>query len=215
MKTEILHAMKATAIPEGSSGRWTIHRLNAAKPICTVRDQKPYVLPAGVYTQLLCWTIEQIELRLSGAPAIGECVMEDSPPELQKHLQFALSAFGRVLVTGLGLGCVVRGLLANPKVKHVACIERDPDVLRLVQPHMPTDRLTIIVGDAVEWCANTDQTFDCAYHDIWSDPDTGEKDLQVNHMDMICTLRLKSVKLQAAWNFPRYFRKLMRTEGVI
>jgi hypothetical protein len=36
--------------------------------------------------------------------------MNDFPQELKKHLDFVLRARGRVLVTGLGLGCVVRGL---------------------------------------------------------------------------------------------------------
>lgn len=44
---------------------------------------------------------------------------------------------GHVLVAGLGLGLIVYALAANPKVKSITVIEREPDVIELVGHHLP------------------------------------------------------------------------------
>jgi hypothetical protein len=54
----------------------------------------------------------------------GDVVMEDTPREIKKHLPILMNAFGKVLVTGLGLGCVVRGLLSRPAVKQIDVVEK-------------------------------------------------------------------------------------------
>ena len=54
-----------------------------------------------------------------------------------RHLPIWLSARGRVLVTGLGLGCVVRGLLASTCVTHVDCIEIDRYICLVVGEEFP------------------------------------------------------------------------------
>ena len=136
----------------------------------------------------------------------GEVVMEDTPFELNNHLDFMLKAKGHVLVTGLGLGCVIRGMLANGHVDHVTCIERSQDVLDLVAPHMPaTDRLEIIKADALEWTKGTTQRFDCAWHDIWTDRDVGEPHLAQSHTSLIKNCAPK-VNFQGAWAYPRLAR---------
>lgn len=134
--------------------------------------------------------------------------MEDTPFELKKHLSFMLQAHGRVLVTGLGLGCVVRGLLANPNVDHVTCIERSSDVLKLVEPYMPQDRLTIIQADALEWTKTNKERFDFAWHDIWTDRDQGEPHLDLWHTHLIFNC-LDKVGRQGAWNYNRTARRLI------
>jgi len=136
--------------------------------------------------------------------------MDDSDRELRTHLDFMLRAKGRVLITGLGLGCVVRGCLANPAVEQVTCIERDQSVLKLVAPYMPkTPRLEIIKADALKWCEATEEKFDCAWHDLWSDPDKEEPHLQVNHSHLLAMLADK-VGYQGAWAFPREQKRLWR-----
>ena len=97
-----------------------------------------------------------------------EVVMEDSVQELRRHLPIFRHGHGRVLISGLGLGCVVRGLLMKPEVAHI------DDVVEIEQriiEHFGAEfadnpRVTIRHGDAltVKWPAST--RWDVAWHDI-------------------------------------------------
>lgn len=134
----------------------------------------------------------------------GECVMSDDPRELRKHLPILLNASGRVLVTGLGLGCVVRGLLAcRSRVTHIDVVEIDRDILDMVAAEFAgIPWLTIHHGDAltIDWPAGT--KWDFAWHDIWHEkPDT-----QVLHAQLLA--RYESMAgAQGAWGFPRYMKR--------
>lgn len=212
LRHQILNAAKATAIPEGAKGLWHIRKFTLSKAITAPKDGKLVSVPKGTYTQLWRWTHQTIQERLDGKHGEpGELVMTDSPDELNTHLNFMLRARGRVLITGLGLGCVIRGCLANPNVQHIVCIERDPDVIRLVKPHMPTDRLTILQAEAVSWCANNlpRQRFDCAWHDLWSDPDKNEPHLALIHSNLFVRCH-RAVTFQGAWAFPKVQKILWR-----
>ena len=102
----------------------------------------------------------------------GELWMSDTPDEIGDHLgaiHEAEARGGRVLVNGLGLGMVVKALLAMPNVTHVDVVEIDPDVIALVGPAYASDRCTIHLADAheIEWPSDTRWTV--AWHDIWPD----------------------------------------------
>jgi hypothetical protein len=204
---EILQAMPACAIPEGHSHLWFVNKLRIHKPIAKLRMGKRVILLAGTYTFLTRLT----EDTLYNQPP-GEVVMEDTPFELRTHLNFALRARGQVLVTGLGLGCVVRGLLANPNVTHVTCIEKSPDVLALVAPYMPKERLTIVQADALDWTKQTDQHFDCAWHDLWTNKDNGEPHVDFWHTKLIMNCWEKATR-QGAWLFPRTVSGRLKKKG--
>lgn len=206
---EMLRAMRADSVPEGLSGLWAVTRKQIEEPLTAPDTRKrPTMVPPGIYTSL--WRFTMAELHKEPP---GECVMNDMEAELRTHLDFCLRARGNVLVTGLGLGCVARGLLANPAVHRVTVIERDQHVLKLVRPHLPAG-LRIILADAVAWCAGSRETFDCAWHDLWSDPDKDEPALQLNHGRMIVSMA-RQVGWQGAWMFPREIRKLLRSnDGV-
>jgi len=205
---DYLAAMSAKAIPAGYSGLWHISKYRIKKDHTTYRNWKMITLPAGTYTYLRCIT----DATLYNNPP-GDLVMEDTPFELSTHLGFAMKAYGHVLVTGLGLGCVVRGLLLNPKVEHITVIENSPDVLKLVQPYMPqTDRLRIIEADALEWTVQNTQPFTCAWHDLWVNHDEDPSHLDLWHARMIHTLS-KRVKFQGAWAFKREMKELLIRKG--
>lgn len=127
-----------------------------------------------------------------------------------------LMARGRVLVSGLGLGCVVRGLLANPKVCHVTCVENSPDVLKLVGPHLPADRLTIVEADALEWTCEAlpllTTRYDFAWHDIWTDRAAGEPHLDLWHTRLLCNCA-DYVTFQGAWSYDRVAKRLLKRRG--
>ncbi len=211
LKEIILQAARAHAIPAGEAGLWSVTKVFLNKNILAASGipERLQKVPAGEYTNLFRLT----DATMHKWP--GECVMQDTPHELRQHLEFMLKAKGRVLVTGLGLGCVTRGLLMNLNVESVTVIERDSDVMKLVAPYMPKDcRLSIIVADAQEWVKQTDLVFDCAWHDIWTDESRGEPHLASAHMELICAMAGR-VKMQGAWAFPRYFRSRMEFAGVI
>lgn len=200
----ILDACRADNIPLGESGLWYVKKWEIDKDLPVMKHGREIVVPAGYYTNLHRWTDSTIHL------TDGELVMTDMQDELVTHLEFILRAKGRVLVTGLGLGCCVRGLLANPAVTGVTVIENSPDVLKLVQPHMPDDpRLAIVEAEARDWCSRHAANFDSVWHDVWTDTDAGEPHLAVVHSDLLVKT-CRGTKLIGAWAFPRHHRRLWR-----
>jgi hypothetical protein len=198
---EYLAAMRADAIPEGSKGLWNLIKQELKEPLSDPKTGD--VCPAGNYTCLLRYTTETL---MCG----GESVMNDFPCELLTHLDFAKSAHGKVLVTGLGLGCVVRGLLLNPAVERIDVVERDKDVIALVMPHMPMG-FGLHHADARHFARTTRLTFDCAWHDVWSDPDKNEPHLTVIHNQMMISLRNKVPK-QGAWAMDKRIKALWQSK---
>lgn len=206
-KDEILKAMKADLIPVTSRGLWFIHKIKLEKSTLSMRHGLSVIVPPGRYTYLRRIT----DATLYEEPP-GEVVMEDTPFELQTHLGFVMQAYGNVLVTGLGLGCVIRGLLMNPDVESVTCIENSRDVLRMVAFHMPFDNLTIIEADALEWTVKNERKFDCAWHDLWTNKDHEEPHLDIWHAELFKNCQ-KFTKHQGAWAFPRIMKRMMREKG--
>lgn len=202
LKTAILAHARADYIPTGTRGLWSVRRWHQ-------KEDQPHIrtgtVPRGIYTALCRQTAATIHLE--GHP--GETVMEDTPPELLTHMDFMLRAHGRVLVSGLGLGCVVRGLLVNPAVKKVTVLELSHDVLQLVGPHMKMPRLEIIETDALEWIKSTRRRFDCAWHDIWTDEPAGEECLAIAHTRLFEACR-KKAGYQGAWAYPRLAKRLFK-----
>ncbi len=198
-----LHVMRADTIPTGESGCWTVAKQVLKQDAVTTPPgaRRTETIPAGRYTQL--W-----KTQYDIAPYhSGELVMNDLAYELKKHLGFVMRARGRVLVTGLGLGCVVRGLLVNPLVRRVVVIEKSSDVIRLVMPHMPPG-FKLVQDDAVSWCNRTRRHFDCAWHDLHTFE--GEPHLQLVHGELIKAMHGR-VKFQGAWEFPRFIRRAFPT----
>lgn len=129
--------------------------------------------------------------------------MEDSPRELRRHLPVLLAARGRVLVSGLGLGCVVRGLLSLPEVEHVDVVEIDRNVLRLTGAEFSDHpRVTLHLGDAlrIRWPRRT--RWDFAWHDIHDE----YGHLAVLHTRLLLRYQ-RRVGRQGAWGLPRWLRQ--------
>lgn len=101
----------------------------------------------------------------------GQLMMSDTPSELRDHLPFVQKATGKVLVGGLGLGCVVRGLLAKPDVTEVTVLEFSKDVIAAIGPRMQDKRLRIVQADVYEWLPIDEpertQRFDFCWMDVW------------------------------------------------
>ncbi len=202
LKDSILQACSAKNIPEGESGLWSVYKLHVANETTAWKGDKEEILHPGIYTYLRRYTMETAHRKPP-----GEIVMEDTIQELKTHLNFMLMAHGKVLVTGLGLGCVVRGLLVNPMVESVTCVEKSRNVLRLVLPHMSFDRLTVIHADALEWVKTNREKFDCAYHDLWTNQEEGEPHLALWHRQLLRDCSRK-VHMQGAWAFPKSMKRV-------
>lgn len=199
---EFLHAARVPASLEPQRfGPWTIER----RPYPRTR--------AGREHYILLWRQSRRRSEIPGEdPLVLEepaCVMEDSPIELAKHLPIWLRARGRVLVTGLGLGCVVRGLLASRDVTAIDVVEIDPAIVDVVgrefEPAFP--RVQLHQGDAL--ALELPGSWDYAWHDLWTD---GAEHLQVLHSKLFLRFAGRA-RWQGAWEFPRYLRKLAKRNG--
>lgn len=199
--------MKADSIPAGWANLWYVSKTELKNPTKGLRGKSVVQVLPGTYTHLYRVTDSTMY-----CDPPGEVVMEDTLFELNTHLGFVMRARGQVLVTGLGLGCVVRGLLANENVEQVTCIENSPDVLKLVAPYIPKERLEIVEADALEWTAKNATKFDCAWHDLWTDRDEGEPHLDIWHTTLLTNLR-NTVKSQGAWAYDRRAKEVLRRRG--
>lgn len=205
----ILAARVPASTPVGVFGLWEIHRQRVQTGDLDARRVGfPHMT---VLTRTTLATLHRDH---------GEVVMEDSLAELRKHLPFLLRARGRVLVSGLGLGCVVRALLAKPEVERVDVVEIDPRLAARVGSEFARDpRYHLYLGDAltIEWPA--DARWDYAWHDICEPADSGEertRTLHELHLHLMFRYR-RLVRAQGAWAMPREFKRILRRRigGVI
>lgn len=154
------HDERKVDVPEGVSGDWSIQRFTVERGMATFRAAMAgRDLPPGIYTRLSCRK--------------GGLFMSDTPAEYRDAAWFIHVAEGSVLISGLGLGMVVKAILKKAEVTHITVLELEADVINLVAPSYPDPRLRVIHADCRTWKA--DRQFDHAWHDIW--PDVSEDDL--------------------------------------
>lgn len=186
-------------------GLWTLERIASQGQLISPGSQAMMFEMVGYpdYTLLRHYTLA-CEM---GKPA--EIVMEDSARELRKHLPIWMAARGRVLITGLGLGCVVRGLLANQDVDEIDVVEFDENILAVVGPEFARNpRVNLHAGDALTISFRDDVRWDYGWHDLWCD---GEG-LHSMHIRLLMKFRWRCGP-QGAWAFPRYFGKVFARKG--
>ena len=188
--------IEAARVPEAlipqSFGLWEIARQD-------ISDEPPFLRKWSGFdriTFLFRWTDATMH------KDHGETVMEDSLRELRRHLPIWLKAKGHILISGLGLGCVVRGLLASSDVDHVTVVEIDKKILQIVGKEFEGNtRVTMIHGDALT--VDLPGKFDCAWHDIWTE---GNEHLQVLHAKLIMRFHPQA-DIQGAWQLPRELKR--------
>ena len=93
--------------------------------------------------------------------------MVDDPPHWLVMQWYASQARGRVLTAGLGLGLVHHALAANEAVTDIVVVERQPEVIRLVGPHVPA-RVEIYEADFFEYALAPEASdFQTIILDLW------------------------------------------------
>lgn len=93
-----------------------------------------------------------------------ELVMENRDEELQHNMPFIKKARGDVLIGGFGLGFVIEKIAH--KVDSITVVEKDPDILKLMNHKELPDNVFIIVADIFK--VETNGSFDVIYIDIWN-----------------------------------------------
>lgn len=191
--SKFILAARADHLEPREFGRWEIIRQDTSKPLDRLR--------AGFLgiTALCRWTQATIHL------PFGEVVMEDSVQELRKHLPIYFAARGRVLITGLGLGCVVRGLLSKPEVEHIDVVEIDGAIIDVIGAEFQNEARVAIHHHNALTFPTAGQRWDCAWHDIWCERNDGLELLHaqmIHHYADVCGP-------QGAWAFPRWAGRLM------
>jgi hypothetical protein len=137
----------------------------------------------------------------------GKIVMEDSVTELSKHLPILLAGRGRILITGLGLGCVVRGLLSKPDVEHIDVVEIDKRILHWVGREFGNDpRVELHLGDALKYEWPEETRWDFAWHDIHEMD--GDEHVSILHCKLMQRFR-KQVTVQGAWGLKPWLKRAL------
>lgn len=191
------------SVPARTLGLWEVRRFDGPTIANTNTAAFIYRLGLAPYSTWTC--LLRTTLATLGRD-YGEPVMEDSPRELCRHLPILIAARGDVLVTGLGLGCVVRGLLSKAEVTHIDVVELDPHVVELTGAEfVGNPRVTLHVGDAfdIEWAPGT--RWDYAWHDIWSET----QPLALLHSQLLVRYRDMVRVAQGAWGMDRHVTRML------
>lgn len=171
-----------SVVPPGVSGDYRVEQFEVKMDLQLmrmIRDGRG--CSPGTYTRLL---------------HKKETLMADTDAEIIDFLEFVEDACGRVLVAGLGLGVVVQALLNrkyNDCVDHITVVEKSADVIRLVAPYFPDNRLKVVNADIFSW--RTNERFNFSWYDIWDDI-SGEHVLQI---DRLKRRFAEKVSRQYAW----------------
>ena len=83
------------------------------------------------------------------------------------RIRSALDAPRNVLINGLGLGCALAVVLAAESVERVDVVEINRDVIDLVGPYFPDDRVRVHEADAYEIRFPRGSRWDVVWHDVW------------------------------------------------
>lgn len=92
--------------------------------------------------------------------------MSDTPFEHGENIAALRAATGDVLVVGLGIGMVSLQMCRKREVRSVTVLEIEPDVVRLVAPHVKHRKLRVILADGTRPPLRG-RHYDFIYLDIW------------------------------------------------
>ncbi len=157
-----LEELCTVSVPAGRKGKWYIEKFevknDVERAIFNIHAMGRSV-PVGTYTRLMrdgSW---------------DNPIMSDTPAEIYDRASaiYKIQRFGgRILLNGLGLGCILRAALSFPNVERVDVVELEQDVIDLVAPTYPDSRVHIYHADAHTIVWDKVDTWSVAWHDIWA-----------------------------------------------
>lgn len=99
----------------------------------------------------------------------GTIWMSLAAMECESHMPHIAAARGHVVVAGLGMGFVTFNIMRKPEVTKVTVLERDREVIKLmdqISDWRSWPKIELVEGDALAYQPN--EPVDFLYADIWS-----------------------------------------------
>lgn len=128
----------------------------------------------------------------------GKLMMSDTLKEFMDHMEFFDNVVGNVLINGLGMGCALSVIATCDDVTHITVIEKNIDVILLVQPSfqhlIDQGKVEIIQACAFDYVPKG--KYNAVWNDIWYD-------LSPDNFDAMDKLRAKYAPISdwvGAWS---------------
>lgn len=162
-------------VPSGARGKWSIQDVEVSGFHASMRNMK---LALDGFPEMAVTPGTYKTLTFLNSRGDSEVMMSNTQFEYRTNVGFVQNARGHVLISGLGLGMLLRPLAAKPEVLSITVIEKDPDVIALVAPHYADiDKLSILNYDIFRYKCS--RMYDWGMHDIW--PTTCPENLNQMH----------------------------------
>jgi len=121
----------------------------------------------------------------------------DKPDEIYIQYIAFHAMHGRVLVGGLGLGMAANMIAATPQVSAVTVIEKEPDIIRLVEGNLDP-KVSVIQADVFKYTSKMGASqFDSAYYDTWYS--TARREWGVSVVPLYRASRRAGIETLGAW----------------
>lgn len=145
--------MEKVELPEMQAGNWRVEKFRADAAGGLAYALKGRGVPAG----------EEFTRLMRG----GTLVMSDTPSEMRDHFYAVHKATGSCLLNGLGIGMVLKAILAKKEVTDVTVVELSEEVLQMVAPHYSDPRVTFVHASAFTYQPPKGKRYQMVWHDIW------------------------------------------------
>ena len=176
-----------------------------------VPEKRPALLHPDKDFVVMCAANETGIMRINDDGFGGDVIMDDSRHEVLQHMPAILAARGRVLKTGLGMGCFVRAILLKDEVDHVDVVEIDEKIIKHFGAQFSDNpRVTVHHADALQWEPPEGAKYDLVWHDVWCEGNVGLSDLHTKLLRRFAKLAPK----HGAWAYPRVVKKTLRRRGM-
>lgn len=128
---------------------------------CTIHDH--FDLKPGRYVRLVDKELNCV-------------VMSDTSMDRRTNVEVVERAYGHVLIAGLGIGMILRPILASKKVASVTVVEKFAEVIELNRASgfdLGHPKLQIVNADITSWEPGPlPRDWNTIYFDIWNEIDT-------------------------------------------
>lgn len=187
------------SIPEGKSGKTRLaHRIVPAGEVMSDGDARTTIIGGQPYQRFKY----DMPTRWHELSYEGGVWMTDIPAEQRQMRTAAQSMTGRVLIGGLGLGIFPTILDEMDCVDATTVVEKSRHVIKLVEPHLRTAKMTVIRDDLFQYLkalalpGEPRLKFTTAFFDIW------QGDGQITFFDTVLPLLKLARKSRAIINRP-------------